>query len=176
MKFRLLSVLLVLALLLPSFNFAQAQDPIEVPEVDGEHHSEDHEDPAQRPQTRGAKEEQPDDSEGDQLPTSGMMFNFEWSNETLFYGLYERTTSFWDNGGPLKATGTPDDAELAVLQPLVEQGLLSADEAALGARLPVAEDITVESDSGGHTDNQILTALFPSCWRFSRNESWTFRS
>ncbi len=30
MKFRLLSVLLVLALLLPSFNFAQAQDPIRV--------------------------------------------------------------------------------------------------------------------------------------------------
>ena len=28
--------------------------------------------------------------------------------------------------------------------------------------LPVAEDIIVESDSGGHTDNQALTALFPT--------------
>jgi hypothetical protein len=27
----------------------------------------------------------------------GLMFNFEWSNETLFYGLYERTDSFWGN-------------------------------------------------------------------------------
>ena len=25
----------------------------------------------------------------------GMMFNFQWSNETLFYGLYQRTDSFW---------------------------------------------------------------------------------
>jgi trans-AT polyketide synthase/acyltransferase/oxidoreductase domain-containing protein len=34
-------------------------------------------------------------------------------------------------------------------------------EAELAARVPVAEDITVEADSGGHTDNQPLTALFP---------------
>lgn len=66
-----------------------------------------------------------------------MMFNFEWSNETLFYGLYQRTTSFWDNGGPLTATGTPDEAELAILQPLVDQGLLDpsilTDEAVMPA-------------------------------------------
>jgi microcin C transport system substrate-binding protein len=55
-----------------------------------------------------------------------MMFNFEWSNETLFYGLYDRTTSFWDNGGPLTATGTPDAGEIAALQPLVDDGLLDA--------------------------------------------------
>lgn len=33
-------------------------------------------------------------------------------------------------------------------------------EADLAARLPVAEDITVEADSGGHTDNQPLVAIF----------------
>lgn len=55
-----------------------------------------------------------------------MMFNFEWSNESLFFGLYERTTSFWDNGGDLKAVGVPTPEEVAVLQPLVDQGLLEA--------------------------------------------------
>lgn len=56
----------------------------------------------------------------------GLMFNFEWSNETLFYGLYNRTTSFWDNGGPLTALGAPTEGELALLQPLVDEGLLGA--------------------------------------------------
>ncbi|SIS86826.1 extracellular solute-binding protein [Phaeovulum vinaykumarii] len=50
----------------------------------------------------------------------GLMFNFEWSNETLFYGLYTRTTSFWDNS-ELAAQGTPSEAELALLRPLAEQ-------------------------------------------------------
>ena len=54
-----------------------------------------------------------------------LMFNFEWSNETLFYGLYDRVESFWANT-PMQATGTPTDAELAILQPLVDQGLLNA--------------------------------------------------
>ena len=31
-----------------------------------------------------------------------MLFNFEWSNETLFYGLYGRTDSFWE-GTPMEA-------------------------------------------------------------------------
>jgi PfaD family protein len=49
----------------------------------------------------------------------------------------------------------------AMLQGLVARGLLTANEAALAARVPVAEDITVESDSGGHTDKQALGAVFP---------------
>lgn len=49
-----------------------------------------------------------------------------------------------------------------LLGPLVERGLLTRAEAELAARVPVAEDITVEADSGGHTDNQALTALFPT--------------
>jgi len=52
-------------------------------------------------------------------------------------------------------------APAALLQSLVAQGRLTADEAALAAGLPVAEDITVEADSGGHTDNRPLPALFP---------------
>jgi trans-AT polyketide synthase, acyltransferase and oxidoreductase domains len=49
----------------------------------------------------------------------------------------------------------------SMLRALVEQGRLTADEAVLAARVPVAEDVTVEADSGGHTDNRPLVALLP---------------
>lgn len=49
-----------------------------------------------------------------------------------------------------------------MLHALVAQGLLTRTEAELAAHLPVSEDITVEADSGGHTDNQALVALFPA--------------
>ncbi len=48
-----------------------------------------------------------------------------------------------------------------ILAELVAQGALTAAEANLAATVPVAEDITVEADSGGHTDNRPLTVLFP---------------
>ena len=48
-----------------------------------------------------------------------------------------------------------------MLAALVERGLLTADEATLARHVPVAEDITVEADSGGHTDKQALGAVFP---------------
>jgi microcin C transport system substrate-binding protein len=56
----------------------------------------------------------------------GLMFNFEWSNETLFYGLYERMSSFWTNQPEMSASGLPSEAEIAILQPLVDEGLLDA--------------------------------------------------
>ena len=49
----------------------------------------------------------------------GLMFNFEWSNEQLFYGLYERIHSFWENS-ELAAEGMPSEAELAILEPLAD--------------------------------------------------------
>lgn len=45
----------------------------------------------------------------------GMMFNFEWSNETLFSGLYDRTDSFWENS-VLQADGQLEGEELAFLE------------------------------------------------------------
>ena len=48
-----------------------------------------------------------------------------------------------------------------MLRSLVEAGKLTEDEARLARRVPVAEDITVEADSGGHTDNRPLTVLLP---------------
>jgi len=47
----------------------------------------------------------------------GLMFNFEWSNKTLFYGIYARINSFWENSH-LKATGKPSVGELALLTPI----------------------------------------------------------
>ena len=54
-----------------------------------------------------------------------LMFNFEFSNESLFFGLYERVNSFWENS-ELEATGTPSAEEIAILQPLVNEGMLDA--------------------------------------------------
>ncbi len=53
----------------------------------------------------------------------GLMFNFAWSNQTLFYGLYDRPASFWSNTD-LAASGSPDAGEQALLRPLVDEGLL----------------------------------------------------
>ena len=50
----------------------------------------------------------------------GLMFNFEWSNQTLFYGLYARIHSFWENSDRA-ATGLPSEAELRLLNPLRDQ-------------------------------------------------------
>ncbi|WGI21482.1 extracellular solute-binding protein [Amylibacter sp. IMCC11727] len=50
----------------------------------------------------------------------GMMFNFEWSNKTLFYGLYERTDSFWENSN-MQAEGVPTGKELALLEEFRDQ-------------------------------------------------------
>ena len=58
-------------------------------------------------------------------------------NETLFYGLYERPESFWDNSD-LKAVGVPSDEELAILQPLVDEGLLDASILTDEATIPPA--------------------------------------
>ncbi len=45
---------------------------------------------------------------------------------------------------------------------LAAAGLITADEAELGAEVPMAQDVTVEADSGGHTDNRPLVTLLPS--------------
>jgi microcin C transport system substrate-binding protein len=53
----------------------------------------------------------------------GLMFNFEWSNAALFYGNYQRINSIWENSY-LAAKGAPSPEEVALLQPLVDKGLL----------------------------------------------------
>lgn len=49
----------------------------------------------------------------------------------------------------------------AVLARLVEGGRITPEESRLAARVPVADDLCVEADSGGHTDRGVLVALVP---------------
>ncbi|MBF9043209.1 ABC transporter substrate-binding protein [Rhodobacterales bacterium HKCCE4037] len=48
------------------------------------------------------------------------MFNFEWTNETLFYGLYSPVVSFWENTW-MEAEGLPEGEELALLEQFRDQ-------------------------------------------------------
>lgn len=57
----------------------------------------------------------------------------------------------------------------AMLDALVRGGKLTPLEADLARKIPVAEDITVEADSGGHTDNQPLVAMFPVIAELARS-------
>ncbi|OUL25320.1 PfaD family polyunsaturated fatty acid/polyketide biosynthesis protein [Nostoc sp. 106C] len=49
-----------------------------------------------------------------------------------------------------------------ILKELLEQGLITELQVTLAAQVPMADDITVEADSGGHTDNRPLVCLLPS--------------
>ncbi len=53
-------------------------------------------------------------------------------------------------------------APAALLARLVEAGRISPLQAELAQKVPVADDITVEGDSGGHTDNRPLVCLVPA--------------
>ena len=53
-------------------------------------------------------------------------------------------------------------APVQMVETLLAQGLLTAEEAELGMHIPIAEDITAEGDSGGHTDNRPLLVLLPT--------------
>ncbi len=45
---------------------------------------------------------------------------------------------------------------------LLQQGLITPEQAELAALVPMAQEITAEADSGGHTDNRPALALFPT--------------
>ncbi len=49
-----------------------------------------------------------------------------------------------------------------IVQKLVKDGRLTTEEANLGKHIPMAHDICVESDSGGHTDQRIALTLMPA--------------
>jgi trans-AT polyketide synthase, acyltransferase and oxidoreductase domains len=49
-----------------------------------------------------------------------------------------------------------------ILGQLLEKKLITHQEASLATQVPVADDITAEADSGGHTDNQPAISLLPT--------------
>jgi PfaD family protein len=54
----------------------------------------------------------------------------------------------------------PPPAEF--LAELVRSGEITQEQAALAAEIPMAQDLTAEADSGGHTDNRPLVTLLPT--------------
>ena len=49
-----------------------------------------------------------------------------------------------------------------MLQELLAAGKITPEQAEMALQVPMADDITVEADSGGHTDNRPLTGLLPT--------------
>ena len=76
--------------------------------------------------------------------------------------IHRRNHVFAKVSRPEVARRFMEPAPKSMLDALVAAGRLTAAEAAIAATLPVAEDYMVEADSGGHTDNQSLTALLPT--------------
>lgn len=52
-----------------------------------------------------------------------------------------------------------------IVRQLLEQGLVSEEQARLAQFVPMADDLCVEADSGGHTDGGIMATLLPSIRR-----------
>jgi trans-AT polyketide synthase, acyltransferase and oxidoreductase domains len=59
------------------------------------------------------------------------------------------------------ATAFMSPAPAPMLAALSSAAKITSKEVELAAEIPLAEDITAEADSGGHTDNRPLTALVP---------------
>jgi len=65
-----------------------------------------------------------------------LAFDFEWTNRNMFYSLYDRTQSYFENS-PMKAEGEPTEAERALIESLG----VPVPEGALGpAVLPPVSD------------------------------------
>ena len=75
----------------------------------------------------------------------GLAFDFEWTNKNLFYSLYQRTHSYFENS-PMKATGVPSPAEMALLEP--HRGQLAPDVFGEAISPPVSD--------GSGTDRKLL--------------------
>lgn len=96
-----------------------------------------------------------------------LAFDFEWSNKKLFYGLYKRTASFFENSD-MKAEGMPSPDELALLTPFKDK---------LSSAVFDAPYVPPVSDaSGNNRDNlkkarELLVAAgwTPGADRFLRN-------
>lgn len=65
-----------------------------------------------------------------------LVFDFQWTNKTLFYGLYKRTTSYFE-GSEFASSGLPSPAELKLLDPW--KGILPASVFTRPFTLPVTD-------------------------------------
>ena len=66
---------------------------------------------------------------------------------------------------PEVAAGFLSPPPPAIVEKLVREGAVTSEQAELGRNLPMADDICVEADSGGHTDMGVLSTLMPAITR-----------
>ena len=88
-------------------------------------------------------------------------FDFEWSNKNLFYGLYHRTKSYFDNS-VLAATGAPTKAELKLLEPYKD---IIPPEVFLGTCPPP------ETDGSGDIRDNLIIAM-----NLLKEAGWEYKS
>jgi PfaD family protein len=62
-----------------------------------------------------------------------------------------------------------------MIHQLVDRQLISQTEASLAGQIPVADDLTAEADSGGHTDNRAAISLLPSMISLRDNLFQTYK-
>lgn len=67
------------------------------------------------------------------------------------------------------ATKFMSPAPIEILNQLVNEGKITVEQSQLAQQVPLADDITVEADSGGHTDNRPLNCILPAVIKL-RNE------
>jgi trans-AT polyketide synthase/acyltransferase/oxidoreductase domain-containing protein len=63
---------------------------------------------------------------------------------------------------PEVATAFMSPAPAEILKVLTARRLLSPEEAEIGRRIPMSDDVCVEADSGGHTDQGVALVLLPT--------------
>lgn len=88
------------------------------------------------------------------------VFDFEWSNKTLFYGAYSRTQSYFSNS-ELASTGLPSAAETALLEPF---------RASLPEAVFKTEFAVPVTDGSGNNREQLRHAL-----DLLREAGWTVK-
>lgn len=89
-------------------------------------------------------------------------FDFEWTNQRLFYNAYVRTNSFFSNSN-LASSGLPSEAELKILGPFKEQ---------LPERVFTTEFQSPQSDGSGNNRQNLLKAMHllkQAGWRVKDN-------
>ncbi len=90
-----------------------------------------------------------------------LAFDFEWTNRNMFYGLYDRTQSFFENS-QMKAEGKPSEAERTLLQ---------------GLGVPVPEEalgqVYVPPKTDGSGRNR---ALFVEAGKLLDEAGWTVKN
>lgn len=68
---------------------------------------------------------------------------------------------------------SPPPADLVNI--LLSENKITENQASLAKNIPMADDITVEADSGGHTDNRPLVSLFPAIDTLNREINKKYR-